>query len=218
MPFVLELENFQGPFDLLLSLIDKQKLEITEVSLAKVTSDYLDYVSELDLTVEDMNSFLFVAAKLSLDKSRAIIKLESRDEEGDIDLKESLLRYQQIKNQARLLNDLSKKSMTGRNSNIYKASSISKINSQDLMSSFRLLGDLKSNVDIKKISTSKANSAEIKKSFKRHIEKLRSFSIEEIMLKPQNRAEAIIYFLSILELLKSNRLYPANNNKLEIAV
>ena len=46
--FELQLENFEGPFDLLLNLIGKHELYITQVALAKVTDEFLKYVKKLD--------------------------------------------------------------------------------------------------------------------------------------------------------------------------
>ncbi|QKJ25416.1 segregation/condensation protein A [Aquiluna borgnonia] len=64
--FRLQLENFDGPFDLLLRLIGKHELDITTVSLAKVTDDFLTYVKQLDehAGIESASEFLVVAATL----------------------------------------------------------------------------------------------------------------------------------------------------------
>lgn len=64
--FRVSLDNFDGPFDLLLSLISKKQMDITEVSLGAVTSEFLSYVSGLDGTeeLEKASQFLVVAATL----------------------------------------------------------------------------------------------------------------------------------------------------------
>lgn len=64
--FRVSLENFDGPFDLLLSLISKRQLDITEVSLGAVTSEFLNYVSDMEGTeeLEQASEFLLVAATL----------------------------------------------------------------------------------------------------------------------------------------------------------
>ena len=46
--FQLQLDNFEGPFDLLLNLIGRHEMEITQVALAKVTNEFLKYVKGLD--------------------------------------------------------------------------------------------------------------------------------------------------------------------------
>ena len=64
--FQLQLENFEGPFDLLLRLIGKHELDITTVSLARVTDDFIQYVKQLDeqAGIESASEFLVVAATL----------------------------------------------------------------------------------------------------------------------------------------------------------
>jgi segregation and condensation protein A len=64
--FVVSLTNFNGPFDLLLSLISKHELDITEVSLSNVTDEFISYLRGLDAAVEldQASEFLVVAATL----------------------------------------------------------------------------------------------------------------------------------------------------------
>lgn len=64
--FQLQLDNFEGPFDLLLNLIGRHELDITEVALAKVTDEFLNYVRQLDSSqeLESASEFLVVAATL----------------------------------------------------------------------------------------------------------------------------------------------------------
>jgi len=64
--FSLSLENFDGPFDLLLSLIAKHELDITEVSLSAVTAEFIAYLRELDAAdeLDQASEFLVVAATL----------------------------------------------------------------------------------------------------------------------------------------------------------
>jgi len=64
--FRVSLANFDGPFDLLLSLISKHELDITEVSLSKVTDEFISYLRELedDAELDEASEFLVVAATL----------------------------------------------------------------------------------------------------------------------------------------------------------
>lgn len=64
--FALTLSNFEGPFDLLLSLISKHEMDITEVSLSKVTDEFIQYVKQLDEheEMEQASEFLVIAATL----------------------------------------------------------------------------------------------------------------------------------------------------------
>lgn len=64
--FQLQLENFDGPFDLLLRLIGKHELDITTIALAKITDEFIQYVRQLDeqAGIESASEFLVVAATL----------------------------------------------------------------------------------------------------------------------------------------------------------
>jgi segregation and condensation protein A len=64
--FQLSLDNFEGPFDLLLTLIGRHELDITQVALARVTDEFLSYVKQLDAKqeMESVSEFLVVAATL----------------------------------------------------------------------------------------------------------------------------------------------------------
>ena len=64
--FALTLSNFEGPFDLLLTLISKHELDITEISLSRVTDEFIQYVKQLDEheEMEQASEFLVIAATL----------------------------------------------------------------------------------------------------------------------------------------------------------
>ena len=66
MVYRVKIEKFEGPLDLLLDLIEKEKMDITEVSLSKVADQYLSYIEASD-TIDPTNlaDFISVAAKLS---------------------------------------------------------------------------------------------------------------------------------------------------------
>jgi len=97
---------FEGPFGVLLGLIEKRKLFISDLSLAQVTEDYLNYINKLnnpELTTEkistaEISSFIVVAATLILIKSKSLLPdLNLTDEEqGDIRSLEERLRLYEI--------------------------------------------------------------------------------------------------------------------------
>ncbi|MBC7261797.1 MAG: segregation/condensation protein A [Chloroflexi bacterium] len=80
----VKLEVFEGPLDLLLHLIEKQELDITKISLAAVTDQYLAYICTPGrISVENLAEFLVVAAKLLLIKSRALLPTSPAAPEGE---------------------------------------------------------------------------------------------------------------------------------------
>lgn len=80
--FTLEITNFTGPFDLLIQLIGKHQLDITEVALSAVTSEFIAYIKTIDDDLEETTNFLLVAATLlDLKTARLLPQAEVEDEE-----------------------------------------------------------------------------------------------------------------------------------------
>ena len=110
--FEVSLDNFEGPFDLLLSLISKHKLDITEVSLSRVTDEFIAHVKAggpvWDL--EQTSSFLLVAATLLDLKAARLLPQGDVEDEEDLALLEArdllfarLLQYKAFKQVASVL-------------------------------------------------------------------------------------------------------------------
>ncbi len=112
--FEVRLDNFEGPFDLLLSLISKHELEITEVALARVTDDFLATVrdhAEWDLSYA--SEFLVVAATLLDLKAARLLPQGEVDDLEDLELLEArdllfarLLQYRAYKEMAATLDGM----------------------------------------------------------------------------------------------------------------
>ncbi|MET0929740.1 MAG: ScpA family protein [Aeromicrobium sp.] len=80
--FQVNLANFEGPFDLLLQLISKHELDITEVALSAVTGEFIAYIKALGEDLEQTTNFLLVAATLlDLKTARLLPQAEVEDEE-----------------------------------------------------------------------------------------------------------------------------------------
>lgn len=85
--FTVRTGSFEGPLEVLLDLIERRKLLINEVSLSRVAEEYIQHVSSLPvLPVEETAEFVSLAATLLLIKSRSLLPLLelSEEEEGDI--------------------------------------------------------------------------------------------------------------------------------------
>ena len=89
--FELHLDNFEGPFDLLLSLIAKHKLDITEVALSRVTDEFIVHVKTLGKVwdLEQTTSFLLVAATLLDLKAARLLPQGDVEDEEDLALLEA---------------------------------------------------------------------------------------------------------------------------------
>jgi len=90
---IIKIEKFEGPLGLLLQLIEKEELDITQISLAKIADQYIEYIRNADnLKPEELADFLVVAAKLLLIKSRALLPFLKGEEEEEIQEFEDQLR------------------------------------------------------------------------------------------------------------------------------
>jgi len=89
--FTVKLTNFEGPFDLLLNLIAKHKLDITEVSLSTVTDEFIAHVKALGSTwdLEQTTSFLLVASTLLDLKAARLLPQGDVEDEEDLALLEA---------------------------------------------------------------------------------------------------------------------------------
>lgn len=110
--FSVSLKNFEGPFDLLLQLIAKHKLDVTEVALSTVTNEFITYIKELGGDLEQTTQFLVVASTLlDLKTARLLPQAEVEDEE-DLALLEArdllfarLMQYRAFKLVAAVMNE-----------------------------------------------------------------------------------------------------------------
>ena len=112
LAFAVALTNFEGPFDLLLTLIGRHKLDVTEIALAKVTDDFISYLRRAggDLDLDTTSQFLVVAATLLDLKAARLLPTGDVEDEEDIALLEArdllfarLLQYRAYKEVAAVL-------------------------------------------------------------------------------------------------------------------
>lgn len=107
----ITLPLYEGPLDLLLDLIRKQKLDIYDIPIAEVTSQYLEFVRLLEAMKDEMNvdyvaEFLPMAAQLIYIKSRMLLPLDpdaEEDEDPRAELVQRLLEYEKFRNAAGML-------------------------------------------------------------------------------------------------------------------
>lgn len=90
--------QFEGPFDLLLGLIDKKKIDIFDIQLKDITEDYLKEIEDLkNYSSEEAADFLYIASTLLEIKSRSLLPVEDIEDEDEIDLLERLIEYKKYK-------------------------------------------------------------------------------------------------------------------------
>lgn len=114
MSLNIKIENFEGPFDLLLHLIKKSKMDIYDIKIHEVTNQYLEYIHAMEeMDLEITSEFIVIAATLIEIKSKMLLP-KSKIDENAVDLDEQdprkelvdkLLQYRKFKAAAKVLKD-----------------------------------------------------------------------------------------------------------------
>lgn len=219
--FVVSLEKFSGPLELLLKLIEDKNLEITEISLSSVTEDYLAWVSQAkDNYLENVADFLQVAATLLLIKSRSILptlEVTSEEKEEIMDLQARLELYKIFKELGIATRDkwsyqpqmFSRKSWVGRTIIFNPPTNVLP---QDLLDSFICLADrFESQINIKSPEASIKRSIisledKITSIWQRLITAKSRINFKDLNDKQEFKEEIVITFLALLELLKDDKI------------
>lgn len=98
--YAIKIENFQGPLDLLLSLIEKNKMDIYDIKLDEITDQYLEYINKAqELNLDLASEFLSLASTLLYIKSRKLLpgKNEEEEEISEEELIRRIIEYKKYK-------------------------------------------------------------------------------------------------------------------------
>ena len=209
-------EQFEGPLDLLLSLIEKEQLDITQISLGKITGAYLEMIAEMQGDSSDLADFLVVAAKLLYIKSRSLIpNMESAEEEAEIeDLEAKLREYQQFKVAAKhleqvLANENRGYVRRGKNENLITFAPPSNLDNGSLFTIFQeiLLKAEKETPQQAKIQQEPKMTLEQKRAhIMGQLKKSGKISFRKMLSGANSKVEVIVTFLAILEMVKQKEV------------
>jgi len=109
--YVIAVENFEGPLDLLWNLIKSSKLDITEISLSMITEQYINYLKLMDvMNIQIASEFIVMASELLYYKSKALLPGDELEDEYFVqplppDLIEKLLEYKKYQEAAGVLRE-----------------------------------------------------------------------------------------------------------------
>ena len=217
--FQIKLPEFEGPLDLLLYLIEREELDITRVSLAKVTGAYLEYIHVLEkLQVDAVADFLVVAAKVLLIKSEALLprppapKAADEEDPGD-ELVRQLLMYKQYKESARTLGE---REAAGLRTYVRIAPppkieaklDLSNVTIDMLLKAVRGVLDLEKPAPpvgtvVKPFTLTIRDQMGL---IERILRRRPNLSFRQMLRRAQNRVEIIVTFLAVLELLRRRKV------------
>ena len=227
-----KLEVFEGPLDLLLHLIEKNKIDIYDIPIAEITDQYIAYVDEMKRQDMDvMSEFLVMAATLLSIKSKMLLpKEETEEDEEEIDpraeLVQQLLEYKMYKCMAEKLRDR----QIDADHIFYKEPTIpaevlkyeEPVDVDELVSDLTLqrLNNIFQQVlkrEKNRVDPIRSRFGEIKKEEVSMEEKMewlmgyarthRRFSFRQLLERQSSKVQIIVTFLSILELMKSGELF-----------
>ena len=236
MAIPVKLEVFEGPLDLLLHLIDKNKVDIYDIPIVTITEQYLEYIKNMesrDMNV--MSEFLVMAATLIDIKCRMLLPIEV-DEDGEeedprAELVQKLLEYKMYKYMSQELRDL----QVDAAKNMYReqklppevASYRQPLDYEQLVGDMTLnkLHDIFKSIVRKqedKIDPIRSKYGNIEKEeidmevkalyVEAYAKEHKSFSFRKLLEKQTSRMELIVTFLIILEMMKIGKITISQEN------
>ena len=213
----IQIEQFNGPLDLLLQLIEQQKMDITQISIASVTEQFLNTIKTLSVVDPTaLADYLSVAAKLLVIKSKAILPtLELTKEEQEIahDLESKLVLYKKFKEAANFLKGLDNKRGQGFSRSLTFEEKINFFPdptvTPDILEE-KILGVLKSLEEINNLPKATVKKAISIQEKIEHLQGQLSDRVEsklsDLISTAKDKTEVIVTFLALLELIKQRVL------------
>ena len=231
MDMNVKLEVFEGPLDLLLHLLDKNKVNIYDIPIVEITKQYMEYIEEMkrrDLNV--LSEFLVMAATLIDIKSRMLLPATGEEDEEEEDprneLVQQLLEYKMYKCMAYELKDLQMDACRY----MFKEPTIpaevlayeEPVNIEELVADVTLaqLNEIFKNImkkQVDKIDPIRSKYGKIEKEEVSLEEKMsyledyatqhKHFSFRNLLEAQCSKVEIIVTFLAILELMKVGKIY-----------
>lgn len=220
MSFTIKLKQFEGPFDLLLFFIERDELDIYDIPIARITSDFLDYIRQLEqLNIDLASEFILVAATLMRIKAKMLLPRKEVDDEGnEVDprheLVQRLLEYKRYKSvleefEAMELKRLQQASRGNVNQELKKFAEKAFIEAEwesvtlfKLMKTFeRMLVQFDDRRHVHKVYNFIYTVLDQQEYIQDLISEKEKVSFGDIFTTCENRIHAIITFLALLELL-----------------
>ncbi len=213
-----KLEQFEGPLDLLLSLISKNKVSITDIPIALICDQYMEYINQAEATDMDLAAdFLVMASELMLIKSKMLLpRIDETEEDPRKQLSDALIQYQRAKEAAKALLPM------------YASYSGRMIKDEDeIMPDNELPTDLESDlltramaVMLAKIKTQELSPTLITpliktktisvadkiKDIHRTLTLRGKMNFAELMLSQETKEDMIASFMALLEMIKERRI------------
>jgi len=209
--YTVLLDNFEGPLDLLLQLVEREQLDVRDVSLSQVTRSYLEHLRVVELRPDEVSHFVTIASQLVLTKSKRVLPTANPEpDEPDEDIAKRLERYQHYRARAAQLAACSTNPYLLRP---LKASSLSAkqrpfdLSSAKLRQVWRQLqrGNRQQTEPKHRVKLKRASLESVLVRIVESLSDARQLSLTKLLELAPNPHEAVLSFLAVLELAKQDR-------------
>ena len=214
MTFNINIQNFEGPLDLLLFFVQRDKMDIYDIQISKITNDFLKYIEEMDEMNLDIGAeFIFMASILMKIKSKMLLPVNENEKDEELidlkrDLSNKLIEYKKYKQISSILIDIhddynrTHKVSIKKNFINYK-SIYNKVDMNDFISIFsKLINQIEFEDYNINLDTVTVNDQI--KYIKSYLDYKSKVSLDMIIKNYKDKIYIICTFIAILDLLKNN--------------
>lgn len=221
MHYIVDLEAFHGPLDLLLYLIEKNEVDIYDIPIAKITDQYIDYINVAGhIDLDQIGDFLVIASYLLFLKSKMLLpKHESTDSNDDYEadpreeLVQRLLEYKKFKEVANYLAQV----MQEDDKIFFRSTDFEPEVNEVLVAEVRLLVNAYKEIMAKMALDNFPPTLEIPVSDVNVSDKMQEllkllsnnplgFILQDVLAEASSRREVVAYFLALLELIRLRKI------------
>ncbi len=231
MDYKLILDDFEGPLELLYQLVKKNEINISEVSLARITDQYLEHLDQMrEFDIDLASEFLIIAAELIEIKIKALLpkEEEQEEEESEHELITRLREYELFKNIAQMLKEWEEEA-----GNRYQAQvDIEELMPEMLQVDLEISASELYELVVKALTAEKEEETEVLKNPKLEYLKEEKFNIRNkirdilkdirqlnhevsffhLIKEENNQLEIVVSLLALLELMKRKRIKVVQNS------
>ncbi len=219
MELQLKLNQFEGPLDLLLHLLDKDKIDIKDIFVSDITEQYLKYIENIaEFDMENASEFLTVAAHLLEIKSRSLLPKPAPLEEGEEDPEQALIRrlteYKMYKEAGEKLHDMEEENLKvyyklPEEINLQQRIELEDMKLDALMEAFGEVLKRFENKTVKKQREIRRDTYTVKGKMayiRRRLSSKKEMSFFDMFEDDGNKSEVVTTFAAMLELWKNRYL------------
>lgn len=226
MSYKINTHDFEGPLDLLLFFIQRDKLNIYDIPISEITNEFLDYISALNkINIEIGAEFIYMASLLMKIKSKMLLPIDDSDEEivdPRHDLVLQLIEYKKFKNISNYLSKVHHKCNKTYRTKVMEEYNDSIVTNNDILIGELNLYDIIKNYSylIENLPASKKYQIEYENfSISEQISVIQNqfrnkdkITFSSIIKQAKSKAYLVCTFIAILEMIKSNEIVIKQKN------